>query len=160
MADLTYLNDASVFHNLDGRFKAKLIYTYSGLFCIVVNPYKRYPIYTPTCVKLYLGKRRNEVPPHLWAITETAYRNMLTNLKNQSMLITGESGAGKTENTKKVIAYLAQVAASPKKGQEKKVSLEDQIVATNPILESYGNAKTSRNDNSSRFGKFSLHLSG
>merc|ERR1711881_222892 len=104
----------------------------------------------------YLGKRRNEVPPHLWAITETAYRNMLTNCKNQSMLITGESGAGKTENTKKVIAYLAQVAASPKKGGKdaKKVSLEDQIVATNPILESYGNAKTSRNDNSSRFGKF------
>merc|ERR1712226_1109111 len=127
---------------------------YSGLFCIVVNPYKRYPIYTPTCVKIYLGKRRNEVPPHLWAITETAYRNMLTNAKNQSMLITGESGAGKTENTKKVIAYLAQVAATGKKGDSKKVSLEDQIVAANPILESYGNAKTSRNDNSSRFGKF------
>jgi len=153
MADLSYLNDASVFHNLDVRFKAKLIYTYSGLFCIVVNPYKRYPIYTALCVKMYLGKRRNEVPPHLWAITETAYRAMLGNLKNQAMLITGESGAGKTENTKKVISYLAQVAASGKK-QAKKVSLEDQIVATNPILESYGNAKTSRNDNSSRFGKF------
>merc|ERR1712226_1791274 len=134
---------------------------YSGLFCIVVNPYKRYPIYTPTCVKIYLGKRRNEVPPHLWAITETAYRNMLTNAKNQSMLITGESGAGKTENTKKVIAYLAQVAATGKKGDSKKVSLEDQIVATNPILESYGNAKTSRNDNSSRFGKFiRIHFNG
>merc|ERR1711962_1367846 len=153
MANLTYLNDASVFHNLEVRYKAKLIYTYSGLFCIVVNPYKRYPIYTARVVKMYLGKRRNEVPPHLWAITETAYRNMLANVKNQSMLITGESGAGKTENTKKVIAYLAQVAASGKKAA-KKVSLEDQIVATNPILESYGNAKTSRNDNSSRFGKF------
>ena len=153
MANLTYLNDASVFHNLEVRYKAKLIYTYSGLFCVVVNPYKRYPIYTPTVVKMYLGKRRNEVPPHLWAITETAYRNMLTNDKNQSMLITGESGAGKTENTKKVISYLAMVATSGKKSA-KKVSLEDQIVATNPILESYGNAKTSRNDNSSRFGKF------
>merc|ERR1712223_577898 len=160
MADLTYLNDASGFHNLDVRFKAKLICTYSGLFCIVVNPYKRYPIYTPTCVKMYLGKRRNEVPPHLWAITETAYRNMLTNVKNQSMLITGGSGAGKTENTKKVIAYLAQVAAAGASAA-KKVSLEDQIVATNPILESYGNAKTSRNDNSSRFGKFiRIHFNG
>merc|ERR1712086_678058 len=119
------------------------------------NPYKRYPIYTGTVVKMYLGKRKNEVPPHLWAITETAYRNMLINLKDQSMLITGESGAGKTENTKKVISYLAAVAAPKKKpGDEKKVALEDQIVATNPILESYGNAKTSRNDNSSRFGKF------
>merc|ERR1712213_140794 len=135
MANLTFLNDASVFHNLEVRFKAKLIYTYSGLFCIVVNPYKRYPIYTGTVVKMYLGKRRNEVPPHLWAITEGAYRNMLQNKKDNAMLITGESGAGKTENTKKV-------------------TLEDQIVATNPILESYGNAKTSRNDNSSRFGKF------
>merc|ERR1719454_1262536 len=153
MANLTFLNDASVFWNLKVRFQSKLIYTYSGLFCIVVNPYKRYPIYTARVVKMYLGKRRNEVPPHLWAITETAYRNMLTNVKNQSMLITGESGAGKTENTKKVIAYLAQVAASGKK-TGKKVALEDQIVATNPILESYGNAKTSRNDNSSRFGKF------
>ncbi len=152
MANLTFLNDASVFHNLKVRYQAKLIYTYSGLFCVVVNPYKRFPIYTPTVVKMYLGKRRNEVPPHLWAITETAYRNMLLNAKNQSMLITGESGAGKTENTKKVISYLAMVATSGKK--TKKVSLEDQIVATNPILESYGNAKTSRNDNSSRFGKF------
>merc|ERR1712073_224481 len=154
MANLTFLNDASVFWNLKVRFQAKLIYTYSGLSCIVVNPYKRYPIYTGTVVKMYLGKRRNEVPPHLWAITETAYRNMLTNGKDQSMLITGESGAGKTENTKKVISYLAAVAAPKKASATKKVSLEDQIVATNPILESYGNAKTSRNDNSSRFGKF------
>merc|ERR1711884_754105 len=153
MANLTFLNDASVFWNLKVRFQAKMIYTYSGLFCIVVNPYKRYPIYTARVVKMYLGKRRNEVPPHLWAITGTAYANMKTNGKDQAMLITGESGAGKTENTKKVIAYLATVAASTKKA-EKKVSLEDQIVATNPILESYGNAKTSRNDNSSRFGKF------
>ena len=104
--------------------------------------------------KIYLGKRRNEVPPHLWAIAEGAYRGMLQNTKNQAMLITGESGAGKTENTKKVITYLAIVATPGKKSAEKKVSLEDQIVATNPILESYGNAKTSRNDNSSRFGKF------
>ena len=119
----------------------------------MVNPYKRFPIYTQTVVKIYKGKRRNECPPHLWAITEEAYRNMLDKSKNQSMLITGESGAGKTENTKKVISYLAMVATTGKK-EEKKVSLEDKIVATNPILESYGNAKTSRNDNSSRFGKF------
>ena len=95
-----------------------------------------------------------QVPPHLWAIAETAYRNMLANKKDNAMLITGESGAGKTENTKKVISYLAMVASGASKKSEKKVSLEDQIVATNPILESYGNAKTARNDNSSRFGKF------
>ena len=154
MVNLTFLNDASVFWNLKTRYQAKMIHTYSGLFVVVVNPYKRYPIYTHRVAKIYLGKRRNEVPPHLWAIAETAYRGMLNNSKNQAMLITGESGAGKTENTKKVITYLAMVATGSGKKSEKKVSLEDQIVATNPILESYGNAKTSRNDNSSRFGKF------
>merc|ERR1712212_814139 len=154
MVNLTFLNDASVFWNLKTRYQAKMIHTYSGLFVVVVNPYKRYPLYTHRCSKIYLGERRNECPPHLWAIAETAYRGMLQNSKNQAMLITGESGAGKTENTKKVITYLAMVATSSGKKDAKKVSLEDQIVATNPILESYGNAKTSRNDNSSRFGKF------
>jgi len=154
MVNLTFLNDASVFWNLKTRYQAKMIHTYSGLFVVVVNPYKRYPLYTHRVAKIYLGKRRNEVPPHLWAIAETAYRGMLNNKKDQAMLITGESGAGKTENTKKVITYLAMVATGSGKKAEKKVSLEDQIVATNPILESYGNAKTSRNDNSSRFGKF------
>merc|ERR1719326_2230161 len=155
MVNLTFLNDASVFWNLKTRYQAKMIHTYSGLFVVVVNPYKRYPIYTHRVCKIYLGKRRNEVPPHLWAIAEGAYRNMLTNKKDNAMLITGESGAGKTENTMKVITYLAMVATGAGgKKSEKKVSLEDQIVATNPILESYGNAKTARNDNSSRFGKF------
>merc|ERR1712168_1328364 len=154
MVNLTFLNDASVFWNLKTRYQAKMIHTYSGLFVVVVNPYKRYPLYTHRVSKIYLGKRRNEAPPHLWAIAECAYRGMLQNKKNQAMLITGESGAGKTENTKKVITYLAMVATGSGKKAEKKVSLEDQIVATNPILESYGNAKTSRNDNSSRFGKF------
>ncbi|XP_072746206.1 myosin heavy chain, muscle isoform X37 [Anoplolepis gracilipes] len=159
MSNLTYLNDASVLHNLKQRYYAQLIYTYSGLFCVAINPYKRFPVYTSRCAKLYRGKRRNEVPPHIFAISDGAYVNMLTNSENQSMLITGESGAGKTENTKKVIAYFATVGASTKKekeepGQKKKGSLEDQVVQTNPVLEAFGNAKTVRNDNSSRFGKF------
>ncbi|GFY42431.1 myosin heavy chain, muscle [Trichonephila inaurata madagascariensis] len=155
MSNLTYLNDASVLHNLRQRYYAQLIYTYSGLFCVAINPYKRYPIYTPRCMGLYRGKRRTEVPPHLFAISDGAYMAMLANRENQSMLITGESGAGKTENTKKVIAYYANVGASTKKGEVKKgPSLEDQVVQTNPVLEAFGNAKTVRNDNSSRFGKF------
>ncbi|XP_020707719.1 myosin heavy chain, muscle isoform X19 [Athalia rosae] len=157
MSNLTYLNDASVLHNLKQRYYHKLIYTYSGLFCVAINPYKRYPVYTQRCAKLYRGKRRNEVPPHIFAISDGAYVNMLTNSENQSMLITGESGAGKTENTKKVIAYFATVGASTKKEDnpnQKKGSLEDQVVQTNPVLEAFGNAKTVRNDNSSRFGKF------
>ncbi|XP_046426978.1 myosin heavy chain, muscle isoform X3 [Neodiprion fabricii] len=157
MSNLTYLNDASVLHNLKQRYYHKLIYTYSGLFCVAINPYKRYPVYTQRCAKLYRGKRRSEVPPHIFAISDGAYVNMLTNSENQSMLITGESGAGKTENTKKVIAYFATVGASTKKEDnpnQKKGSLEDQVVQTNPVLEAFGNAKTVRNDNSSRFGKF------
>ncbi|XP_054741855.1 myosin heavy chain, muscle isoform X16 [Anastrepha obliqua] len=156
MSNLTYLNDASVLHNLRQRYYNKLIYTYSGLFCVAINPYKRYPVYTNRCAKMYRGKRRNEVPPHIFAISDGAYVDMLTNHVNQSMLITGESGAGKTENTKKVIAYFATVGASTKKdeSQKNKGSLEDQVVQTNPVLEAFGNAKTVRNDNSSRFGKF------
>ncbi|CAL4122396.1 unnamed protein product [Meganyctiphanes norvegica] len=155
--DLTYLNDAAVLYNLKSRYVCKLMYTYSGLFCIAVNPYKRYPIYTERAAKVYMGKRRNEVPPHVFAIAENAYANMRQILQNQSMLITGESGAGKTENTKKVITYFGYVGATgkkPKPGEKPKPSLEDQIVATNPVLEAFGNAKTTRNDNSSRFGKF------
>ncbi|XP_017014041.1 myosin heavy chain, muscle isoform X16 [Drosophila takahashii] len=156
MSNLTYLNDASVLHNLRQRYYNKLIYTYSGLFCVAINPYKRYPVYTNRCAKMYRGKRRNEVPPHIFAISDGAYVDMLTNHVNQSMLITGESGAGKTENTKKVIAYFATVGASKKteESAKSKGSLEDQVVQTNPVLEAFGNAKTVRNDNSSRFGKF------
>jgi len=161
VSNMTYLNEASVLWNLKSRYVAKLIYTYSGLFCVVINPYKRYPIYTNRVVKIYIGKRRNEVPPHLFAISDGAYQQMMANAKDQSMLITGESGAGKTENTKKVITYFAILGASDDKKKkkdepeaEKKANLEDRIVNTNPILESYGNAKTIRNDNSSRFGKF------
>jgi len=156
MSNLTFLNDASVLYNLKTRYQAELIYTYSGLFCIAVNPYKRFPIYTDRACSIYTGKRRTEVPPHLFAISDGGYQNMMSLKENQSMLITGESGAGKTENTKKVISYFAFVGASgdkPKPGQSK-MSLEDQIVSTNPVLEAFGNAKTTRNDNSSRFGKF------
>ncbi|VDM97049.1 unnamed protein product, partial [Thelazia callipaeda] len=162
MSNLTFLNDGSVLHNLRARYGSMLIYTYSGLFCVVINPYKRLPIYTDSVATMYMGKRRTEMPPHLFAVSDEAYRNMLLDHENQSMLITGESGAGKTENTKKVIAYFAVVGASQSKSVEgqKKVTLEDQIVQTNPVLEAFGNAKTVRNNNSSRFGKFiRIHFS-
>ncbi|MAD25700.1 MAG: hypothetical protein CMO44_16190, partial [Verrucomicrobiales bacterium] len=143
----------SVLFNLQMRYVEKLIYTYSGLFCIAINPYKRFPIYTLRTMELYVDKRRNEVPPHIFAIAEGAYQGMNNTGVNQSILITGESGAGKTENTKKVIAYFATICSSGKK-KEGEASLEDKIVNTNPVLEAWGNAKTVRNDNSSRFGKF------
>ncbi|CAH1795103.1 unnamed protein product, partial [Owenia fusiformis] len=168
MAELTCLNEASVLHNIKDRYYCGLIYTYSGLFCVVVNPYKRLPIYTEQVIELYKGKKRHEVPPHIFAITDTAYRSMLQDREDQSILCTGESGAGKTENTKKVIQYLAYVAASLKHGKQSVANvvnamhykdlnlgeLETQLLQANPILEAFGNAKTTKNDNSSRFGKF------
>jgi len=153
MADLTFLGDACVLWNSVVRYKNELIYTYSGLFCIAINPYKRFPIYTLRTMEMYIGKRRNECPPHIFAIAEGAYQGMMNTGCNQSILITGESGAGKTENTKKVISYFATICSSGKR-KEGEASLEDKIVQTNPVLEAWGNAKTVRNDNSSRFGKF------
>jgi len=153
MAGLTYLYDACVLYNSVIRYKNELIYTYSGLFCIAINPYKRFPIYTQRTMDIYIGKRRTECPPHIFGVAEGSYQGMQQAGKNQSILITGESGAGKTENTKKVISYFASIGASTKK-KEGEVGLEDKIVQTNPVLEAWGNAKTVRNDNSSRFGKF------
>jgi myosin heavy chain 6/7 len=153
MADLTYLNDACVLWNSVVRYKNQLIYTYSGLFCIAINPYIRFPIYTQRAMEIYMGLRRNECPPHIYGVAEQQYAAMMNVGKNQSILITGESGAGKTENTKKVIGYFASIGASGK-AKEGEIGLEDKIVNTNPVLEAWGNAKTVRNDNSSRFGKF------
>ena len=153
MADLTYLGDGCILWNSVVRYINELIYTYSGLFCIAINPYKRFPIYTLRTMELYVGKRRNECPPHIFAIAEGAYQGMMGSGINQSILITGESGAGKTENTKKVISYFATICSYGKR-KEGEASLEDKIVQTNPVLEAWGNAKTVRNDNSSRFGKF------
>uniref|UniRef100_A0A8C4NX15 Myosin-9 n=1 Tax=Dicentrarchus labrax TaxID=13489 RepID=A0A8C4NX15_DICLA len=153
MAELTCLNEASVLHNLKERYYSGLIYTYSGLFCVVVNPYKYLPIYTEDIVNMYKGKKRHEMPPHIYAITDTAYRSMMQDREDQAILCTGESGAGKTENTKKVIQYLAHVASSFKSKKDQG-ELEKQLLQANPILEAFGNAKTVKNDNSSRFGKF------
>uniref|UniRef100_A0A8C4KL89 Myosin heavy chain 7B n=1 Tax=Dromaius novaehollandiae TaxID=8790 RepID=A0A8C4KL89_DRONO len=154
MAMLTHLNEASVLYNLRRRYAHWMIYTYSGLFCVTINPYKWLPVYTAPVVAAYKGKRRSEAPPHIYSIADNAYNDMLRNRENQSMLITGESGAGKTVNTKRVIQYFAIVAALGDTPGKKGGTLEDQIIEANPAMEAFGNAKTIRNDNSSRFGKF------
>ncbi|XP_062401319.1 myosin heavy chain, fast skeletal muscle-like [Sardina pilchardus] len=160
MAMMTHLSEPTVLYNLKERYAAWMIYTYSGLFCVTVNPYKWLPVYDSVVVNGYRGKKRVEAPPHIFSISDNAYQFMLQDRENQSILITGESGAGKTVNTKRVIQYFATIAVA---GGGKKAeatsgkmqgSLEDQIIAANPLLEAYGNAKTVRNDNSSRFGKF------
>uniref|UniRef100_A0A7N8XCC6 Myosin heavy chain, fast skeletal muscle-like n=1 Tax=Mastacembelus armatus TaxID=205130 RepID=A0A7N8XCC6_9TELE len=159
MAMMTHLSEPSVLYNLKERYAAWMIYTYSGLFCVTVNPYKWLPVYDSAVVVGYRGKKRVEAPPHIFSISDNAYQFMLQDRENQSILITGESGAGKTVNTKRVIQYFATIAVAGGKKSEPvpgkmQGSLEDQIIAANPLLEAYGNAKTVRNDNSSRFGKF------
>uniref|UniRef100_A0A8C1QGX3 Myosin heavy chain, fast skeletal muscle-like n=1 Tax=Cyprinus carpio TaxID=7962 RepID=A0A8C1QGX3_CYPCA len=154
MAMMTHLNEPSVLYNLKERYAAWMIYTYSGLFCATVNPYKWLPVYDAEVVAAYRGKKRMEAPPHIFSVSDNAYQAMLTDRENQSVLITGESGAGKTVNTKRVIQYFATVAVHGDKKKESSSKMQDQIIAANPLLEAYGNAKTVRNDNSSRFGKF------
>ncbi|KAM9120152.1 myosin-1B [Pangshura tecta] len=158
MAMMTHLHEPGVLYNLKERYAAWMIYTYSGLFCVTVNPYKWLPVYNPEVVTAYRGKKRQEAPPHIFSISDNAYQFMLTDRENQSILITGESGAGKTVNTKRVIQYFATIAVSGEKKKEEpgkmQGTLEDQIISANPLLEAFGNAKTVRNDNSSRFGKF------
>uniref|UniRef100_A0A672JJ09 Myosin-7 n=1 Tax=Salarias fasciatus TaxID=181472 RepID=A0A672JJ09_SALFA len=167
MAMFTFLHEPAVLFNLKERYAAWMIYTYSGLFCVTVNPYKWLPVYNQEVVVAYRGKKRSEAPPHIFSISDNAYQYMLTDRENQSILITGESGAGKTVNTKRVIQYFASIAAGGGKkdaSSDKKGTLEDQIIQANPALEAFGNAKTIRNDNSSRFfvgvcGEFSVNSS-
>ncbi|KFP01410.1 Myosin heavy chain, skeletal muscle, adult [Calypte anna] len=159
MAMMTHLHEPAVLYNLKERYAAWMIYVISLWFCVTVNPYKWLPVYNPEVVLAYRGKKRQEAPPHIFSISDNAYQFMLTDRENQSILITGESGAGKTVNTKRVIQYFATIAASGEKKKEEtsgkmKGTLEDQIISANPLLEAFGNAKTVRNDNSSRFGKF------
>ncbi|PTD04701.1 Myosin type-2 heavy chain 1 [Fusarium culmorum] len=156
MAELTHLNEASVVHNLHMRYQTDLIYTYSGLFLVTVNPYATIPIYNNDYINMYRGRSREDTKPHIFAMADEAFRNLVEEGKNQSILVTGESGAGKTENTKKVIQYLAAVAQADStiKNKAQHSSLSEQILRANPILEAFGNAQTVRNNNSSRFGKF------
>ncbi|KAK5136700.1 hypothetical protein LTR08_002353 [Meristemomyces frigidus] len=158
MAELTHLNEASVVHNLQQRYQADLIYTYSGLFLVTVNPYAPLAIYGRDFVNMYKGRNREDTKPHIFAMADEAFRSLVNEGTNQSILVTGESGAGKTENTKKVIQYLAAVATSDtpraKSGSRQHSNLSEQILRANPILEAFGNAQTVRNHNSSRFGKF------
>uniref|UniRef100_A0A674BNI2 Myosin heavy chain 6 n=1 Tax=Salmo trutta TaxID=8032 RepID=A0A674BNI2_SALTR len=148
MAMFTFLHEPAVLFNLKERYAAWMIYTYSGLFCVTVNPYKWLPVYDQSVVNAYRGKKRTEAPPHVFSVSDNAYQYMLSG----KMQLFGESGAGKTVNTKRVIQYFASIAAVA--GKKSAGTLEDQIIQANPALEAFGNAKTIRNDNSSRFGKF------
>ncbi|XP_070336875.1 unconventional myosin-VI isoform X5 [Odocoileus virginianus] len=145
---LMYLNEATLLHNIKVRYSKDRIYTYVANILIAVNPYFDIPkIYSSDAIKSYQGKSLGTMPPHVFAIADKAFRDMKVLKMSQSIIVSGESGAGKTENTKFVLRYLTESYGT---GQD----IDDRIVEANPLLEAFGNAKTVRNNNSSRFGKF------
>uniref|UniRef100_A0A665V5Q3 Myosin IB n=1 Tax=Echeneis naucrates TaxID=173247 RepID=A0A665V5Q3_ECHNA len=150
MVLLEPLSEDSFLENLKKRFDHNEIYTYIGSVVISMNPYRSLPIFTPEKVEEYRNRNFYELSPHIYALADEAYRSLRDQDKDQCILITGESGAGKTEASKLVMSYVAAVCG---KGQEVN-KVKEQLLQSNPVLEAFGNAKTVRNDNSSRFGKY------
>uniref|UniRef100_A0AAQ5YCS6 Myosin VC n=1 Tax=Amphiprion ocellaris TaxID=80972 RepID=A0AAQ5YCS6_AMPOC len=147
---LSYLHEPAVLHNLKVRFvESRIIYTYCGIILVAVNPYKQLPVYGDAIIHAYSGQNMGDMDPHIFAVAEEAYKQMARNHKNQSIIVSGESGAGKTVSARYAMRYFAVVSKS---GSQTRV--EDKVLASNPITEAIGNAKTTRNDNSSRFGKY------
>ncbi|KAJ6630975.1 P-loop containing nucleoside triphosphate hydrolase protein [Mycena sp. CBHHK59/15] len=159
LATLSHLNEPSILHAVQTRYAQRKIYTYSGIVLLAVNPFETVPLYTPEIVQQYVGRTKGDLEPHLFAIAEDAYAAMAFDGKGQTIIVSGESGAGKTESAKLVMRFIA-APKSPGLNSDKNSfvegasQVEQQIQATNPILEAFGNAKTTRNDNSSRFGKY------
>lgn len=154
VSDLTLLSKVSneaINENLQKRFEGKEIYTYIGHVLVSVNPFRDLGIYTDQILDSYKGKNRLEMPPHVFAIAESSYYNMKAYKDNQCVIISGESGAGKTEAAKRIMQYIASVSGGESTDIQQ---IKDMVLATNPLLESFGNAKTLRNNNSSRFGKY------
>ncbi|KAG0502343.1 hypothetical protein HPP92_002415 [Vanilla planifolia] len=152
MTKLTYLNEPGVLYNLARRYSLNEIYTYTGSILIAVNPFAKLPhLYSEHMMEQYRGVRFGELSPHVFAVADASYRAMLCEGRSQSILVSGESGAGKTETTKLILQYLAHVGG---RAAFDSGTVEQQILESNPLLEAFGNARTMRNDNSSRFGKF------
>uniref|UniRef100_A0A8C8RM37 Myosin IC n=1 Tax=Pelusios castaneus TaxID=367368 RepID=A0A8C8RM37_9SAUR len=145
-----FTSEAAFIENLRKRFKENLIYTYIGSVLVSVNPYKELEIYSKQHMERYRGVSFYEVSPHLYAIADNSYRSLRMERKDQCILISGESGAGKTEATKKILQYYAVTCPA----SEQVETVKDRLLQSNPVLEAFGNAKTLRNDNSSRFGKY------
>uniref|UniRef100_A0A4W4FF91 Myosin VAb n=1 Tax=Electrophorus electricus TaxID=8005 RepID=A0A4W4FF91_ELEEL len=147
---LSFLNEPAVLHNLRVRFiDSKLIYTYCGIILVAINPYEPLPIYGTDIINAYSGQNMGDMDPHIFSVAEEAYKQMARDERNQSIIVSGESGAGKTVSAKYAMRYFATVS-----GSFTKASVEERVLASSPIMEAIGNAKTTRNDNSSRFGKY------
>ena len=157
LTNLSHLNEPAVLQAIKLRYSQKEIYTYSGIVLIATNPFARVDsLYVPQMVQVYAGRKRSSQAPHLFAIAEEAFTEMVREARNQTIVVSGESGAGKTVSAKYIMRYFAtRGTPSQVKGRADAISeTEEQILATNPVMEAFGNAKTTRNDNSSRFGKY------
>ncbi|XP_050729402.1 unconventional myosin-Ie-like isoform X2 [Eriocheir sinensis] len=150
MVLLTKITEAAITDNLKRRFMEDKIYTYIGPVLVAVNPFKQLPFFGERELEMYQGAASYEVPPHIYAVADAMYRNMLTDSESQCVIISGESGAGKTVSAKFIMNYITKVS----KGSHKVQHIKEIILESNPLLESFGNAKTIRNNNSSRFGKY------
>ncbi|KAM3938282.1 unconventional myosin-Vb isoform 2-T2 [Leptodactylus fuscus] len=147
---LSYLHEPAVLHNLKVRFlESNHIYTYCGIVLVAINPYEQLPIYGEDVIYAYSGQNMGDMDPHIFAVAEEAYKQMARDEKNQSIIVSGESGAGKTVSAKYAMRYFATVG-----GSASETNVEEKVLASSPIMEAIGNAKTTRNDNSSRFGKY------
>ncbi|CAK4660909.1 hypothetical protein LEN26_019408 [Aphanomyces euteiches] len=153
MISLDHLHEGAILYNLRQRFFATLPYTYTGKICIAVNPYQWLSLYSPQTMQRYMDGSRENKPPHVYAVSMESFFHMRTHNINQSILVSGESGAGKTETTKIMMNHVATLS-SHLSDSEAQTSIIHRIIQSNPLLESFGNAATTRNDNSSRFGKF------
>ncbi|XP_043909677.1 unconventional myosin-If [Protopterus annectens] len=150
MVLLSKISEESIVENLKKRYMDDYIFTYIGPVLISVNPFKQMPYFTDREIELYQGAAQYENPPHIYALTDNMYRNMMIDGENQCVIISGESGAGKTVAAKYIMGYISKVSG----GAEKVQHVKDIILQSNPLLEAFGNAKTVRNNNSSRFGKY------
>ncbi|XP_071119029.1 unconventional myosin-IXb-like isoform X6 [Haliotis cracherodii] len=150
LCNLPDLNEKTLLENIKARFENANIYTYVGSILIAVNPFKFFPIYNPKYVKMYQNKWLGELPPHIFAIADAAYSTMLRTKQNQCIVISGESGSGKTESTNLLLHHLTALSHKGLHGS----GVEQTILGAGPVLEAFGNAKTVHNNNSSRFGKF------
>ncbi|KAJ2002247.1 Myosin type-2 heavy chain 1 [Coemansia thaxteri] len=153
LTTLSYLHEPAVLYNLRRRYEQRLIYTYSGVVLVAMNPFDPVPVYSPEYMARYARKEPGHEEPHLFAIAENAYKGMVSDQRDQTIIVYGESGSGKTTSAKYIMRYFAQ-AHHADTNDKQMSTVESQILATNPVFESFGNAKTTRNDNSSRFGKF------
>ncbi|KAG8055648.1 hypothetical protein GUJ93_ZPchr0001g33025 [Zizania palustris] len=152
MTRLSYLHEPGVLDNLAVRYARNIIYTYTGNILIAINPFQRLPnLVDVRTMEKYKGANLGDLDPHVFAIADVSYRQMMNEGRNNSILVSGESGAGKTETTKLLMRYLAFLGGRSGTGGR---TVEQQVLESNPVLEAFGNAKTVRNNNSSRFGKF------